>query len=55
MEEEDVKRMWKIDSDSQVGNPVSADDEIWFNKNFNKMLQEMEDNYNHWKYHTSKF
>ena len=48
------QKMWEIDSDLQVGNIVSDDDTIYFNENYDLMVEEMERNYNHWKNHTKK-
>ena len=54
MEIHKINRMWRIDSDSQLGNDIKEEDKIFFNKNFDDMLEEMESDYNHWRHHTSK-
>lgn len=46
--------MWRIDGDAQIGNDIKEADKIFFNENFDDMLEEMESDYNHWRYHTGK-
>jgi len=54
MNEEDQKRMWLIDGQLQLGERISYDESVFFNENYELMLSEMADNYNHWKNRTSK-
>ena len=49
-----INRMWRIDGDAQVGNDIKEEDRLFFNQNFDNMLEEMESDYNHWRHHTSK-
>lgn len=55
MKEEDMERMWLIDCSAQVGNEISQEDREFFNNNYDSMINQLEEFFNHWKYHTSKF
>ena len=54
MTEQNQQRMWNIDQRAQLGDPISESDVEFFNAHFELMVEEMNDNANHWKYHTSK-
>ena len=55
MTENEKQRMWDIDHNSQLGKNISKEDKIFFNANYENMLEELEENYNHFKHHSGKF
>lgn len=55
MSEEDIKKMWAIDSKFQLGDKVTEEEKEFFNSKYGEMLSEMYDNYVHWQHHVSKF
>lgn len=50
-----INKMWDIDHKAQLGEDVSKEDKEFFNKYHEKMVDEMESDFKHWKYYTSKF
>ncbi len=55
MTKKEKQRMWDIDSKSQLGDPISDEDKQWFNDNYQEMMQDAQDEINHWLYHSGKF
>ena len=55
MTENEKKRMWIIDHNSQLGNDISKDDKIFFNTHYEEMVEKLKENYNHFKHHSKKF
>ena len=54
MEEKDQKRMWEIDAKAQLGDKLTDEEIEFFNANYEKMREQMEDNYTHWQFHSGK-
>ena len=54
MTADEQEKMWCIDSKLQLGDEITEEEKNFFNENFDRMKQEMEDNYNHWEYHSGK-
>ncbi len=55
MKHKDYEKMWKIDSKRQKGYDISLKEKEFFNDNFDDMVEETEEDYFHWLYHTPKF
>ena len=54
MNEEEIKRMWDIDTKAQMGDKISDEERLWFNERYEKMREEMENNWTHWQFHSGK-
>jgi len=48
------KRMWDIDGKLVVGSPVTDDEVEYYNRFFDEMVSEMQDDSDHWTHHASK-
>jgi hypothetical protein len=55
MQEEEIKRMWKIDIKGILGDKITDEEKEFFNANYEKMKEEMEDNWTHWEFHSGPF
>ena len=55
MQEQEIKRMWKIDVKSILGDKITDEEKEFFNANYEKMKEEMEDNWTHWEFHSGPF
>jgi len=54
MTEENIKRMWEIDGKAHFGDKITDEERDFYNAHYDLMLEEMEDNYKHWKYHSGR-
>jgi hypothetical protein len=52
--EENIKRMWLIDGKVNVGSEITNEEREFYNAHYELMIEEVEDDYNHWKYHSSR-
>lgn len=55
MKEESKQRMWDIDQKAQLGKEITKEEKDFFNAYYELMLEELEENFTHFKYHASKF
>lgn len=55
MTDKEKKEMWDIDMKAQLGDEVTKEDKEFFNANFDKMLEELQSEYEHFKHHSNKF
>ena len=55
MTDNEKQRMWIIDQNAQLGNDIDKEDKIFFNTNYDDMVEELEEAYNHFKHHSGKF
>jgi hypothetical protein len=54
MKEENISNMWVIDSKIQLGQKITEEEKKFYNDNYDEMVQEMREDCEHWKFHTSK-
>ena len=54
MEEKEINRMWDIDQQAQLGKEIKEEDKVFFNDNYEKMREVMEDAWTHWQFHSGK-
>jgi hypothetical protein len=54
MQEQEIKRMWEIDSKAQLGDKITDEEKDFFNANYEKMREQMEDNWTHWQFHSGR-
>jgi len=47
--------MWDIDHKAQLGEEVTTEEKLFFNAYYELMMEELEENYTHFKHHASKF
>ena len=52
MSEQEQKRMWEIDAKAQFGDKISDEEREFFNANYEKMREQMKDNWTHWQFHS---
>lgn len=50
MTEQDVKRMWVIDSKITLGDKITDEEKEFYDSHLKLMFEEMEDNFIHWKF-----
>jgi len=55
MEEKDIDRMWAIDTDIQMGIDISETSAEFYNKNRKLMITNLQEELDHWKYHTEDY
>tara|TARA_R110001632_G_scaffold147250_1_gene264303 strand:+ start:321 stop:497 length:177 start_codon:yes stop_codon:yes gene_type:complete len=55
MTDKEKQDMWDIDMKAQLGDEVTKEDKEFFNANFDKMLEELQNEYEHFKHHANKF
>lgn len=51
----DLEKMWDIDHKSQLGDDVTQEEKEYFNKYYEELLENLKDDYEHFKYHSRKF
>jgi len=54
MSEQEQKRMWEIDLKAQLGDKITDEEREFFNANYKKMREQMEDNWTHWEFHSGR-
>jgi hypothetical protein len=54
MKDQEIKRMWEIDAKVQLGDKITDEEKDFFNANYEKMREQMEDNWTHWQFHSGR-
>jgi hypothetical protein len=55
MTDNEKQRMWIIDHNAQLGNDIDKEDKIFFNTNYDEMVEYLKESYYHFKHHSGKF
>jgi len=55
MNEQDISKIWHIDTKLQMGEDISEEEGVFYNKNRKLMIINLQEELDHWKFHTEDY